>query len=588
MEKRIFLLIVLTAIISSELISQRVISGKTKVVRMDIEPEYEFTLPPNLFVKLNYEDDNNNGILEAEEKSKLTLSITNMGKGPAQGMKVNITTQSFDPALQIGDEVFIRMLRPDETKEVIIPVNAGFEVKTDEHRLQINVAEHFGYDMDPAILKLTTLEFQKPRINFSGMEIYDKGEGTMAIIEDGQLQAGEMVKAKLIIQNIGNNVAKDIRYNITANDKNIIIIDGEGIIPSMQIGEIKEIWISISPNKRFESTGNIPVFLTVTEEKGVGNLNDLQLPLALNERPPKTETLVVKADIDKIKKQVAVFEYTSEKYSSNVSAKNIEAVPVAVTKRPDAVAVVIGVEDYQNIGDAPFAAKDAEIMSRYFRDVLGVQTVNTHINGEVSGFFFDQIFDPVTGKLVRVVKPHETDVFVYYSGHGIPEKDGNDVFLFPSDGNLEMLEKQGYSLNRLYENLEKLNAKSVTVMLDACFSGSSRASGSQDPVNISNTRGVVIKELKVQPWLSDNSFRVLASSTNEQTSLGFDAAGTGLFTYYVCIGLQGEADLNGDKTITVGELEEYLIKNVSETSRRIRGEQTPVLYGNADMILVQF
>lgn len=141
---------------------QHIITGKTKPVTLNIEPDYEFTLPPNLYVKLNYLDDNKNGILEAEEKSMLNLAITNKGKGQAQGLKVSITSAGDNMGLRVGNEIFIRSIKPGETKEVSIPINASFNVKTAENKLQINVSEHFGYDMDPAMLYITTLEFQKP------------------------------------------------------------------------------------------------------------------------------------------------------------------------------------------------------------------------------------------------------------------------------------------------------------------------------------------------------------------------------------------------------------------------------------------
>lgn len=555
---------------------------------MAIEPVYEFTLPPNLFVNMDYKDDNQNGILEAEEKSKLKLTITNKGKGPAQGLKATITTQSYDPAFKIGPEVFIRMIKPEETKTIEIPIEAGFNIKSNEHKLQINVTEHFGYDMDPALLVLNTLEYQKSRIVLSGVDIFDKGEGTMAIIEDGQLQAGEMVKAKIAIQNVGSNIARDVKYIITTTDNNINIGNGIGSFNSLQIGEVKEILITLSPNKRVVVSGQLPISITVTESKGVGNIANQQLPFALNQRPAKTEILTVKADIDKIKKQVARFEYKSDKYTANLSFKNINSIPLTKNVVPHAVAIVIGVEKYKNISEAPFATNDAEIISRYFKEAMGIPTVIIHTNDEVSGFFFDDIFNPITGKLNKIITKGETDLFVYYSGHGMPQKDGNDVFLFPADGRLEMLEKQGYSLDTLYNNLDKLGARSVTVILDACFSGTSRATSNLVAENISNTKGVKIRPRKNQPWNTNPNFRVLTSSKDDQTSLGFDDAQTGLFTYYFCLGLQGEADLNMDKKITLDELNAYLKVNVVETSRKIRGEQTPMLYGNGDMVIVEF
>jgi len=50
-------------------------------------------------------------------------------------------------------------------------------------------------------------------------------------------------------------------------------------------------------------------------------------------------------------------------------------------------------------------------------------------------------------------------VFVFYSGHGIPAKTGDEVYLFPSDGKISSLETRGYGLTKMYENLKALGAK---------------------------------------------------------------------------------------------------------------------------------
>jgi uncharacterized caspase-like protein len=78
------------------------------------------------------------------------------------------------------------------------------------------------------------------------------------------------------------------------------------------------------------------------------------------------------------------------------------------------------------------------------------------------------------------------------------------------------------------------------------------------------------------------------SSTGDETSLGFDEAETGLFTYYIAAGLKGEADKNKDGKITLGELREYVVKNVVETSRKKSGLQTPEFFGDDSEILVEY
>lgn len=587
-----YLPVFLFVYIPGSLYGQKVISSQTKPTQLKMVPEFERTLPPNLYIDMEFADDNRNGILEAEEKSSLNLKISNKGKGLAQGVTVKITNQSNTTGLKLGKEVYITEIKPNGTKVIAIPIEAGWNVKTGESKILISVTEHFGFDVDPAYLVLNTLEYQKPNLVFSGLEIDDSGEGTASIVTDGKLQAGEQVRAKIIAQNTGNNIAKDVSYSLTSTDLNIFISNGNGNLGDINIGAIKEFWITITPNKRVITKESLPIYLTVTESKGVSELNtgikNFQLPISLNQRPALANVLTVKADVDKLRKQIARFEYNSEKYTAKISVKNIDVLPANITSRPNAVAIVIGVENYNNLPPARYAARDAEIMTQYFKEVLGVKEVITHTNKEVSGFFFDQIFDANIGKLAKLVSKGETEVFVYYSGHGLPEKDGKDVYLFPSDGSVERLETQGYSLNKLFDNLDKLHAKSVTVILDACFSGSSRVSNLYVSENISNTKGVVVRPRINQPWIYNPNFRVLSSSKDDQTSLGFDASETGLFTYYIAVGLQGEADLNGDKKITMKELFAFLSDKVVDTSKKIRGEQTPQLYGTDDEILVEF
>jgi hypothetical protein len=140
-------------------------------------------------------------------------------------------------------------------------------------------------------------------------------------------------------------------------------------------------------------------------------------------------------------------------------------------------------------------------------------------------------------------------------------------------------------LNTLYANLDALDAKSVTIFIDACFSGVSRASETYDLQNLVAMKGVSIKPKLRQPWVDNPNFTVFTSSAFNETSLGFDASGTGLFTYFVCSGLLGEADEDLDGKITAGELKNYVIGNVTATSVKIRGLQTPRFYGNEEIVL---
>ncbi len=542
-------------------------------------------LPPNLFADLEFIDDNRNGILESRESAKLKITLSNQGGGDALLLEVKIKPEKYDKSLRIENpNKKINVLHPSEKVVIEIPIATDIDLKTATHRLAINVSEYYGYDMEPAYLVLNTYAYQPPQFSISGYEVIDAGIGTMAIKSDGKLQAGEQVKVKLVVQNTGQGVANNAVYTITTTDPNIFIDDVNGKLGDVQPGEVKEIYFTLSPNRRVTMKENLPIFLTITEDIGKGSLRNQQLPIALDQTPPKPNIVEVKSDVESLKRNVARFEYTSNKFRANIAnVVNVATVAPSQTKRPNSVGVVIGVANYKELPPAPYADNDAKIMKNYFEKVLGVEQVLLFTNEQVAGFFFDDIFNPDIGELRKAIVKGETEVFIFYSGHGVPDKYGKNIFLFPSDGRIARLETQGYNIEKLYENLSKLGAKHVTVILDACFSGASRSS-----VKVATENLIAQKGVKVRPkntWLSDPSFTVITSSTGEETSLGFDDTQTGLFTYYLAAGLQGAADANGDRTITLGELRDYVVNNVKETSTKILGTQTPMFHGDDNLVM---
>lgn len=589
MKKIIYYFLVLNLSVSSLLNAQS--SGTSKTVDLNLSKPYIRGLPPNIFVELQFVDDNANGLLEAEENARLILKIKNEGSGPAQGLQISLKSNVSDPELQIEQSKLVRIIKPNETKEIEMKIHAGFFIKTNEHKMEITITEHFGFDMDPALLIVNTYQYIPSKLVFIGMDIFDQGEGTGSVIKDGILQAGEQIRAKLVIQNIGQNMALGASFKLISMDSNIYVNDFHsaiGELGNIKIGETKEIWVTISPNKRVKVIGKLPLYLTVTEKKNYGNIASVQIPLELEKRTPKPAVLSVKADMTQIQKQVARIEYKSDKFSfNNSNVKNIETPALGKLKRNKSIGIVIGVENYTNLPKAPYASHDAEIIEKYFKLTLGVEQVVTYTNQQVSGLFFKSTFDPSIGSLTNMIDPGKTDLFVYYSGHGVPDRNGDEVYLFPSDGSINLLKEGGYSINNFYESLNKLNAKSVTVIMDACFSGSTRANE-----NLTGTKalGIKIKDASVRPWETNPNFRVFTSSSNDETSLGYDASQSGLYTYFLCVGLQGEADANKDRKITVEELQNYLVLNVNDLAKKLSSgkSQTPVFFGAPGMVLTEY
>jgi len=543
-------------------------------------------LPPNLFAELSFSDDNGNGILEAMESAVLKITLSNKGEGYASDLVIHIIDNNPDAAIKISD-VKLDVLRNGEKKTFEIPIKSGVDLKTGQHRFEINVSEKFGFDMDPAYLVLNTFAYNPPKIVLSGIEIIDRGEGTSAIKQDGAIQPGEKVKVKLVLQNIGQNPALNTEYSISTNSLNIYIDEGNGKIGTFNVAEVKEVSFFLTPNKRTAGLDTLPVFLSIKESLGVGSYKNMQLPIVLEQKPSKPNIVNVQPDIASLQRSVAKFEYKSQKFTVNLGEINdIRKVPESKSVRKNAIAVVIGIEKYQNLQPAPYAANDAELMEEYFKKRLGINNVILLRNEDVTSTRLRKIFNPEWGELQRSVVKGETDVFVFYSGHGMPNKDGSKIYLFPNDGVREGIEDFGYDIEKLYEDLNKIEARSTTVILDACFSGSSRSSEKLLAENITGFKGVKIKAKN--GFVNYPNFTIITSSTGEETSLGLDASESGLFTYYFCNGLLGSADTNGDHKITLGELKNYVIENVKKASIKISGLQTPQFIGDENKVLVEY
>lgn len=93
----------------------------------------------------------------------------------------------------------------------------------------------------------------------------------------------------------------------------------------------------------------------------------------------------------------------------------------------------------------------------------------------------------------------------------------------------------------------------------------------------------------VEGPLAYGNMSVMTASTGAQISSGYPDQKHGLFTFYLLMGLQGEADLNGDKAVTVGELKKYLEQHIPDKALELYDrEQTPTVQTNKpERVLVQ-
>jgi hypothetical protein len=259
---------------------------------------------------------------------------------------------------------------------------------------------------------------------------------------------------------------------------------------------------------------------------------------------------------------------------------DVDIPPKTKTKNPDGIAIVIGVENYQYVSEATYAYNDAEVFREYLADTMGFSKAKVKIitNRQATLAEFNKLLSP-NGWLARNAKPGKSEIVIYFSGHGIPDLKTKQTGLLPFD--VDPNYSIGFRLSELYESLGNLNAKSVSVFLDACFTGENR----ERRMLLADARGiVVVPSEKGIP----NNLTVLSAASGGQFSGALKEKEHGLFTYYVLKGLGGDADDNQDKKLTIGELGKYVQVKVKEQAAIEGREQIPELQGDTEKVLVQW
>ena len=72
------------------------------------------------------------------------------------------------------------------------------------------------------------------------------------------------------------------------------------------------------------------------------------------------------------------------------------------------------------------------------------------------------------------IDPNQSDIYIFFAGHGMASPDGKDLYLLPYDGEPRLLEDSALLRSEVFATLKEANPRSVTMFIDACYSGVSR------------------------------------------------------------------------------------------------------------------
>jgi hypothetical protein len=253
---------------------------------------------------------------------------------------------------------------------------------------------------------------------------------------------------------------------------------------------------------------------------------------------------------------------------------------INAAKPRDAVAVIIGIEKYKRVPDADFANNDASAFYDYARRALGIKPENIRLLVDDKADAAEILRSFKTWLPTRVNK-NTTDVYVFYSGHGLPSEDGGSLYFLPHEVDRDLLERTAITQKEVVQAIQRTTPKSVTMFIDSCYSGQSRTGTSL----LASARPISIAP-KASTDFPPN-FMVISASAPDQISSSSPELKHGIFSYYLMLGMEGEADGNKDGQITVGEMQTYLSQQVTRRAIGMNRTQSPQTTGDLSRVLVQ-
>ena len=237
-------------------------------------------------------------------------------------------------------------------------------------------------------------------------------------------------------------------------------------------------------------------------------------------------------------------------------------IPITDISNPSTFVIIFANEDYKNVASVPFAKNDGAVFQKYCQKTLGVPVSNIHYVENAS--FNDMRIQLAWLNDVCDAFEGNASLIVYYAGHGIPDEATKSAYLLPVDGDGRYVQS-AYKLDDMYQKLGNMNAKSMIVFMDACFSGSKREQGM-----LVAARSVALKVHSGEP---KGNMVVFSAAQGDETAYPDREQQHGLFTYYLLKKLQ---ETQGD--ITLKALGDYITKEVSRQSLIVNSKkQTPTV-----------
>ena len=246
------------------------------------------------------------------------------------------------------------------------------------------------------------------------------------------------------------------------------------------------------------------------------------------------------------------------------------------------LAVIIGINDYENVTPLGTAVNDAKKLAEILRSQP--QPHNYEIVPlEEAQPGLTSLKTLLDHTLPNVIKPTEQDrLLFYFAGHGYPADsvEGPAGYLVPRDAQPGKMESF-LPMEDLHFALLNLDCRHLLIILDCCFAGSFRWA-----VTRHIAAPTVMYRQRFERYTRHHAWQVITSAAHDQKAFDvlFDnRAEAGVehspFAEALFEALEkGTADVNGDGIVTATELYLHLSETLRDRTLELRQQQVPGLW----------
>ena len=249
--------------------------------------------------------------------------------------------------------------------------------------------------------------------------------------------------------------------------------------------------------------------------------------------------------------------------------------------KPNLYILTVGVSNYQdNSVSLNFAHTDAAAMAKKFQALEG----SLYRKVEVKELLNDDatLVNIRTGISWLERQATQKDmILVFISAHGALDHKGN-LYILPTDFNAQNLFATALNIRDLTEGMNGTPCKKL-IFLDACHSGQS----GYDLLEFASIKSYNLNQAIEELVNTEPGVTVMTSSSGKEFSYENPLWGHGAFTKALLEGLNGSADFNKDKVITLMELNLYVMERVKELTNGRQHPYIPInLFGNIPLFLL--